>query len=66
MQVFLMTLLLDQHFSYYTLMVFLKVLSLILLSLLMILLSTLSVFGLLFEQLKLASGLEPDIRGTAD
>ena len=45
------------HFSCYTLMTFLMVLSMILLSMLMILLSNLSVVGHLWQQLELASEL---------
>ena len=51
------------HFSYYTLMAFLMMSSVILLSMLMILLSTLSVIR---QQLELASELESDLRDTVD
>ena len=51
-------------FSYYTLMIFLTILSVILLSMLMILLSILSVN--LWQQLELASELESDLRQTVD
>ena len=57
------------YFSYYTLMTFVIMLSVILLSLLMILLSTLNVSDLasnLWQQLKLASELESDLRDTVD
>ena len=50
------------HFSYYTLVTFLMILSVILLSMLIILLSTLNVVG----RLILASELESDIRDTVD
>ena len=50
------------HFSYFTLMIFLTMLSVILLSMLMILLSILSVI----EHLELASELESDLRDTVD
>ena len=49
--------------SYYTLMAFLMMSSVILLSMLMILLSTLSVIR---QQLELASELESDLRDTVD
>ena len=53
------------HFSYFTLMTFLMVLSVILLSMLMILLSTKrdQASGL-WQQLELASELESDLRDT--
>ena len=53
------------HFSYYTLMTFLMLLCVILLSMLMILLSTNEASDLL-EQLELTSELESDLRGTVD
>ena len=65
---FLKALFLVLHFSYYTLVIFLTMLSVILLSLLMILLSILSVIGQLIcrQQLELASELESDLRDTMD
>ena len=56
------------HFSYYTLMTFLMMLSVILLSMLMILLSIVRCdrFSDLWQQLELASELESDLRDTVD
>ena len=55
------------HFSYYTLMTFLMILSVILLSMLTILLSTLNDQASdLSQQLELASELESDLRDTVD
>ena len=59
------------HFSYYTLMTFLIMLSVILLSMRMIILPTLNVIrhlicADLWQQLELASELEPDLRDTVD
>ena len=55
------------HFSYYTLMTFLIMLSVILLPMLMILLSTRSVNRSdLCQHLELSSELESDLRDTAD
>ena len=51
------------HFSYYTLMTFLMMLSVILLSMLMILLSSDQASDL-WQQLELASELESDLRDT--
>ena len=52
------------HFSYYTLMIFLTMVSVILLSMLMILLSIRA--SDLWQQLELASELESDLRDTVD
>ena len=54
------------HFSYYTLMTFLMMLSVILLSMLMIVLSKCDQASDLWQQLELASKLESDIRDTVD
>ena len=56
------------HFSYYTLMAFLMILSVILLSMLTILLSILSCDQAsdMWQQLELASELESDLEGTVD
>ena len=59
------------HFSYYTLMTFLMMLSVILLSMRMIILPTLNLIkhlicADLWQQLELASELEPDLRDTVD
>ena len=55
------------HFSYYTLMIFLMMLSVILLSMLMILLySKCDQVSDLWQQLELASELESDLRDTVD
>ena len=55
------------HFSYYALMTFLMMLSVILLSILMMLLSTLSVIShLIYGNIQLASELQSDLRGTAN
>ena len=56
------------HFSYYTLMIFLKMLSVILLSMLMILLlySKCDQESELWQQLELTSELESDLRDTVD
>ena len=53
-------------FSYNTLMTFLVKLSVMLLSMMRILLSSLSVIRQLWQQLKLASELESDLRDTVD
>ena len=65
---FLKAPLLVLHFSYYTLMTFLMVLSVILLSMLMTILSTLNVISRLIceQQLELASELEADLRDFLD
>ena len=63
MLVFLESPFLVLHFSYQKLMTFLMMLSVILLSILMILLSTLSV---IWQQLKLDSELESNLRETVD
>ena len=52
------------HFSYCTLIAFLMMLSVILLSMLMILLSTLSLIRHLWQQLELNSELESDLEDT--
>ena len=57
---------LDLLFSYYALMTFLMMLSVILLSLLMILLSSLNVIWHLWQQLELASELKSDLQDTVD
>ena len=54
------------HFSYYTLMTFLMMLSVILLFMLMILLSTLKCDQASWQQLDLASDLESDLQDTVD
>ena len=56
------------HFSYYTLMAFLMMLSVILLSMLMILRPSLNVIRHLIckQQLKLAAELESDLQDTVD
>ena len=54
------------HFSYYTLVIFLKMLSVILLSMLMILLSKCDRAPELWQQLELASELESDLQDTVD
>ena len=73
MLVFLKGLFLVLHFSYYTLMSFLMMLSVILLSMLIILLSILNLYSKcdqqasdLWQQLELASELECDLRDTVD
>ena len=70
MLVFLKGLFLVLHFSYYTLMTFLMMLSVIVLSVLMILLSTLysecDQASDLWQQRELASQLESDLRDTVD
>ena len=64
---FLKAPLLVLHFSYYTLMTFLTMLSVILLSMLMILLySKCDQASDLWQQLELASELESDLRDTVD
>ena len=55
-----------QHFSYCTLMTFLMMLSVILLSMLMMLFSTCDQASDLWQQLDLASEFESDIRDTLD
>ena len=55
-----------QHFSYCTLMTFLMMLSVILLSMSMMLFSTCDQASDLWQQLDLASEFESDIRGTLD
>ena len=54
------------HFSHYTSVTFLLILSIIQLSMLMILISTLSVIRHQWQQLELASELESDLSGTVD
>ena len=54
------------HFSYYTLMIFLTMLSVILLSVLMILYSKCDWASGLWQQLELASELESDVQDTVD
>ena len=64
---FIKDLFLVLHFSYYTLMTFLIMLSVILVSMLMILLSALpDQVSDLWQQLELASELEYDLRDTVD
>ena len=65
MQEFLKGPFLVLHFSYYTLMTFLMMLSVILLSILMILLSILQASDL-WQQLELAAELESDLREIVD
>ena len=65
MQDFLKAPFLVLHFSYYTLMTFLMMLSAILPSMLMILLSILSVIGYLWQQSELVSELESDLSEVA-
>ena len=57
---------LDLHFSWYTLMTFLTILSVILLSILMMLLSKCDQAFDLWQQLELASDLESDLWDTVD